>query len=195
MLPTHQIPTHTLLVLSLSIFALSHNSYAVSFQGNIETLRFEAKTNIPAVKVIGEVPKTTISLNVDGTELKNAETKIPVDDLKTGMAIRDRHMKERIFQTPDGKFPDIKFVLSGPVKFTAGTETLVKGLLTIRGTEAEFLSKCVFQGEGLTFAAFCKGEVELSKHQIAPPSHLGVKVQPKVTLAFHVRGNGNESKK
>lgn len=184
----------TLTAFSLAALALSFETSAAPVQGKIEALRFEAKTNIPAVKVVGEMPTTAIQLDAEGTELKKAEIKIPVDSLKTGMAIRDKHMRERIFQTSDGKTPDIEFVLSEPVNFVAGNETVVKGKLKIRGEEAEFTPKCTFQGAGASIAALCSGEVELGKHKIDPPSHLGVKVQQKVTLAFNVRGNGNEAK-
>ncbi len=74
------------------------------------SVEFEAPVNIKALSIHGKANQLTGSLLLDGLNLKEINIKIPINSLSTGMKVRDKHMRQRIFQTEDGKFPDIEFL-------------------------------------------------------------------------------------
>ncbi len=80
---------------------------------SLGSVEFEAPVNIKALTIHGKSDQLTGSLLMDGLKLKQINVKIPVNSLSTGMKVRDKHMRQRIFQTEDGKFPDIQFVSAG----------------------------------------------------------------------------------
>ncbi len=80
---------------------------------SLGSIEFEAPVNIKALTIHGKANQLTGSLLLDGFNLKEINIKIPVNSLSTGMKVRDKHMRQRIFQTEDGKFPDIEFFSSG----------------------------------------------------------------------------------
>ncbi len=80
---------------------------------SLGSVEFESPVNIRALTIHGTANQLTGSLLLDGLNLKEINIKIPVNSLSTGMKVRDKHMRERIFQTEDGKFPDIQFFSAG----------------------------------------------------------------------------------
>jgi len=69
--------------------------------------------NLKALTIHGKANQLTGSLLLDGLNLKQINVKIPVNSISTGMKVRDKHLRQRIFQTEDGEFPDIEFFSSG----------------------------------------------------------------------------------
>ncbi len=86
---------------------------AKSIHLSLGSVEFEAPVNIKALSIHGKANQLTGFLLLDGLNLKQINVKIPVNSLSTGMKVRDKHMRQRIFQTEDGKFPDIEFFSSG----------------------------------------------------------------------------------
>ncbi len=91
--------------------------------------------NLKALIIHGKANQLTGSLLVDGLNLKQINIKIPVNSISTGMKVRDKHLRQRIFQTEEGEFPDIEFFSSG-VNCTGQLDYMecdVKGFLKIGG--------------------------------------------------------------
>ena len=106
---------------------------------SLGSVEFEAPVSVKALTIHGKAKKLTGSVLMDGLNLKKINVKIPVNSLSTGIKVRDKHMRERIFQTEDGKFPDIEFS-SSEVNCTGQIDDMeckVKGFLKIRAVLKE----------------------------------------------------------
>ena len=68
--------------------------------------------NLKALTIHGKANQLTGSLLLDGLNLKQINVKIPVNSISTGMKVRDKHLRQRIFQTEDDEFQDIEFFSS-----------------------------------------------------------------------------------
>ena len=73
---------------------LSHSAFADSVAlGKVE---FLVDTNVKLFKFKGQAGELQSKLVHTGPQLTHLELSIPVQSLKTGMDMRDRHMRERI---------------------------------------------------------------------------------------------------
>src|SRR5215470_3821683 len=77
------------------------------------TATFQVGTNMPGLLVKGksEVVQARVQIrrSSDGLTLDHVSAQLPVKTLATGIALRDQHMREHVFSTPDGQVPDVKF--------------------------------------------------------------------------------------
>lgn len=143
-------------------------------------VEFLVDTNIKMFKFKGEAQELQSKLEHTGTTLKHVELTIPVQSLKTGMDMRDRHMRERIFTTADGKTPDIVFKADS---LSCTGQCQLTGTLTIRGeTRPQILQLSLKDSTHVEGTA----KVELSKFGIEAPSQAGVKVADAVDVHFDV---------
>lgn len=152
------------------------------------TAKFDATTNISAISVHGESTKLHARANVresgETISIERMEATLPVESLKTGMELRDDHMRKRVFTTSDGKVPDIRFV-SEKADCAAGSgESTCKiaGHLSIRGTERPFSIDLKVKKAGDGYHASGDGVVKLSAFGIERPSQLGVTTTDDVSL-------------
>lgn len=157
---------------------LSHSAFADSVAlGKVE---FLVDTNVKLFKFKGQAGELQSKLVHTGPQLTHLELSIPVQSLKTGMDMRDRHMRERIFTTPDGKTPDILFTADS-VQCAAQCE--VTGNLTIRGqTRPQKLMLTMKDPTHVEGTA----QILLSTFGIEAPSQAGVKVADAVAVNFAV---------
>lgn len=109
---------------------------------------------------------------------------IKVDTFKTGMSLRDRHMKEKYMLTE--KHPHATLVLS-PTTLTSefpwdGTLTLKGVTKPVKGT-----GKMAKAGKGRTVEAHFK--INLKDFEVDIPSYLGISVAETVNLSVSVKVN------
>ena len=103
-----------LLAMTLSV-GLSAQSLVRSETVQVDkgVAKFDARTNIPGVKVRGESDALRANVRVrrdsDQLILEEIEAWLPSTSLETGMAIRDAHLQNYIFKTDDGQTPDLTF--------------------------------------------------------------------------------------
>ena len=163
---------------SVALAALAQPTFADSVAlGKVE---FLVDTNVKMFKFKGEAGELQSKLERTGASLKHVELTIPVQSLKTGMDLRDRHMRERIFTTTDGKTPDIVFKADSADCTSACSVT---GTLTIRGqTRPQLIQLTLKDPTHVEGTA----KVELSKFGIEAPSQAGVKVADGVDIKFNV---------
>jgi len=158
---------------------------------SLGSVEFESPVNIKALTIHGKANQLTGSLLLDGLNLKEINIKIPVNSLSTGMKVRDKHMRQRIFQTEDGKFPDIEFFSPG-VNCTGQPDNMeceVRGSLKIRGVPKEVSFPLRVTYKGGEYRA--KGEIviKLTEYEISPPKQFGVKVENNVIIKFEILGH------
>ena len=157
-------------------------------QGSVE---FEAPVNIKALTIHGKSNQVEGSLLVDGLRLTDINIRIPVNSLSTGMKVRDKHMRERIFQTEDGELPDIEFY-SSEANCTGQTDNMeceVKGFLKIRSLPKEVSIPLRVTYKGGKYQASGETVIKLTEYDISPPSQFGVKMQNIIIIRFEVSGN------
>lgn len=143
-------------------------------------LEFQVETNVKLFRFKGEAGLGSASLERSGDQLKSLELKFPVETLKTGMSLRDKHMRERVFTTADGKTPDVVFRASD-VRCSGACS--MNGTLSIRGETRPVVLTVQMRdsnhAEGST-------QIALSKFGIEAPSQAGVRVLDQVDVRFGV---------
>jgi len=158
-----KLPAIILTTLALSISALAKDAPVVVKVELKPIGSFEATTG----SVIGRGKK-----NKDVFEAK--EVKIPVATLKTGMSLRDDHMKDYL------KFKEHKFIIAKNIKATKGTGTAdfeVKGITK----PVKFTYKDL--GSNSAQARF---KLNLKDYEISGINYKGVGVQDEVEITATV---------
>jgi polyisoprenoid-binding protein YceI len=167
------------------------------------TVAFAVATNVPAVSVHGESEALRASVRLrhspGGVVLEEVEAIVPVHSLKTGIAVRDGHMRNRIFTTKVGQVPDLRFVARGaacpPAAARRDTVCRVAGELAIRGVTRPFAMVLTVAERNGTFKVSGDGEVKLSAYAIPRPSQLMVTTADvvKLRVSFVARPAGMAS--
>lgn len=155
----------------------------------LDTLEFFAAANVSAFNVSGIAKSLDGEAVFSATGIAKLQVRIPVDALTTRMSLRDKHMGKRIFETKDGKRPDV--VLStADVKCSKPEAGLRKcplaGDLEIQGIKRPFKIDISLKENAGTTSAEGEGVVKLSDYGIPQPEQLGVKVADEVKLKVKV---------
>jgi polyisoprenoid-binding protein YceI len=116
--------------------------------------------------------------------LEQIKATVPVSTLRTGIGLRDEHMREYIFATPDKQMPDVTFAAPGADCARAGAAytCAADGTLTIRGTARPFRIALDVARDGEAFRVKGSGKVALSAYGIERPSQFGVRTNDEVTI-------------
>lgn len=153
----------------------------------ISEINFKAKTNLPSITISGKTKnaeKAKIEFDAKNKNIISTfNLEFSPNELQTGLSLRDNHMKEKIFQAADGSLPLIQFSLNKPIQLPL-KDSEIDGKLSLRGVSAAFNPKCSSSLEGQKLKIDCKGMINIEKHSITPPTHLGVKVLPEVEVAL-----------
>ena len=154
--------------------------------------KFDARTNIPGVKVRGESDALRANVLVrrdsDQLILEEIDAWLPSTSLETGMGIRDAHLQNYIFTTDDGQTPDLTFTAANmmcPSARAGEVKCDISGNLTIRGVQRPFTLATKIREQGgsvTTFRVVGEGSIELSDYGIERPSYLGVTIKDSVKL-------------
>lgn len=160
------------------------------------TATFQVGTNMPGLFVKGKSEalqaRVQIHRSAAGVTLEHIEAQLPVKTLTTGIAMRDQHMREHIFTTPDGEVPDVKFEGEGVScpGIVPGHEgsCRVSGTLSIRGTPRNFsvLLKIREASGATAFRAAGDGGLRLSEYGIDQPTQFGVKTENEIQIHFEL---------
>jgi polyisoprenoid-binding protein YceI len=152
---------------------------------SVKKVAFVAETNVKMFKFKGEAQDLKGSVESAGTTLSSLQLRIPVDTLKTGMGIRDLHMKERVFTAKDGTIPDVVYVAERSDCKTVGSEQecAIQGKLTIRGEQKSYPLTVTVKG-----AKNVQGHAQINVLDFGvDPKQLlysGIKVDPSVAVDF-----------
>lgn len=101
----HPLLTFLVAALTLPLVQPTSASAAETLRGRLD---FEAVTNVNMFHFAGGASFAS-PLERKGASLSHLEIRIPIKDLTTGMDIRDKHMRERVFTADDGTTPDLVF--------------------------------------------------------------------------------------
>ena len=171
---------------------------AVPVKVDAATVSFEVTTNVFSTTVRGK--STTLVVNTQlrdagaALHLERIEATVPVATLRTGIKLRDEHMRKYIFETPDGQVPDVRFSADraqcsqAP---NAGTYTCpTSGTLSIRGTARPLQLELRVSRNGDGFKVTGDTSVTLSSYGIERPSQFGVTTEDTVRIHVELNAKG-----
>ena len=164
-----------------------------------ETIQFESttksgSTNFEAVgkpamiKINGTAPspKSTLIFK-DGAASLEAE--LDLDNFKTGIDLRDEHMKEKYLEV--AKYPKAKLTITkvdfpldwekNPTKFSDREFT---GTLNLHGKDAQIKGTHSMNEKNISEAQF---KINLNDHNIEIPNYLGIKVVDIITVKTQIQ--------
>jgi polyisoprenoid-binding protein YceI len=154
------------------------------------SVSFEVATNVFSTTVRGR--STALAgrarLRDAGTalHLEQIEATVPVTSLRTGIKVRDEHMRKYIFETGDGQLIDVRFSASGadcPQASAADLYTCsASGMLSIRGTPRPLDMELKVSRNGDEFQASGDATIALSSYGIERPSQFGVRTDDAVRI-------------
>lgn len=159
----------------------------------LEKLSFSAPANVKAFNVNGEAKSLEGEALITSNAVEKLTVTVPVSALTTNMSMRDKHMRERIFQTQDGKLPPVNLTAKSkecmPVqspKESPKQLCTLEGVLEIQGTARPFSMKLDIERTGNKVTGSGKGVVKLSDYGIPQPEQLGIKVSNEVEIDVRV---------
>lgn len=175
--------------LMLTLTFLSTSYASVDFRSSASTgkLNFEAVGKPAMIKIKGEssAPQTFLSLNDGKARL---ESDLDLEQLKTGIDLRDEHMKEKYLETK--KYPKAKLVISSlsiPVDWEKNPTNVslqeFNGTLNLHGKEAPVKGTFTLSDKNEANAEF---KIKLTDFGIETPDYLGVKVADLVTIKTQI---------
>lgn len=124
---------------------------------------------------------TTHQLRVedDGTTLKVV---VPLSGLQTGIALRDRHMREKYLEVQ--KYPDAVLALTwSAVKLPEdgrSLEATAPGMMTLHGKSHEVQARYKIARSGSSYQVSGNVALDIRDYGIEIPSYFGVTVQPDI---------------
>jgi polyisoprenoid-binding protein YceI len=149
-------------------------AHSANYHGELE---YSVRTNTRAVRFSGKAQGLAQAVIADGS-LSAVSVRFAPETFKTGLSLRDTHLRERILADAPALFESESVcALEGPC--------LLRGLLTLRGQTRplEIQARIVSGGESVE-AQF---SLSLSAQGLEAPSHLGVTVQDEIPLKIKFR--------
>lgn len=159
------------------------------------SVKFQATTNVSAISIHGQSSDLRVQANVSHENgqlvLEALEARLDPKNLSTGMALRDNHMREKIFSNGTPTAPMLSFnsprvLCPEPAK---GQETTcnVSGTFTMRGIQKPFAIPMRIKSDGARYKVTGEGPIKISEYGIEPPCQLGVCVADAVKLRIEVQ--------
>lgn len=134
------------------------------------------------LKIVGNTSQITVK--EDGA---NVIVSVPLATLDTGIAIRNKHMKEKYLETD--KFPNAELTVArGAVKEGSGS---AQGTIKIHGQSKPVTFSYNAKKNGAAFAVDGSMHVNIKDFGIDVPSYLGVTVKPDVDIAVKFSATDN----
>lgn len=148
------------------------------------TVTFLATGKPGFLRINGEGGEPAGHFTMDSAQSKvtSGDITVHLDAFKTGLSLRDQHMKEKYLETK--QFPDATFK-AAPLAFKDGKlpgETDLKGTLTLHGVTKPVTANVKVTEKKLSMQIEADFEIVLSDFQIAIPGYAGITVAEKVKV-------------
>jgi polyisoprenoid-binding protein YceI len=163
---------------------LAGGAKAATYAAKDCEMAFETTGSPVLVKIVGKSKKPCQGkFDVDGDAIKVAELSLELNDLDTGIPLRNKHLRENYIHVE--KFPsatltvseakDLKAKMAG----TSKDESDFNGTLTFHGKTAPVRAGKYSIKKNTVTATF---DIDLGDHSVEKPSFMGVKVVDLVHL-------------
>ena len=177
---------------SLASFTLAAtpapSTQEINFAGDKGTITFDAVGKPAAIKIHGEGGSAKGTMSLAGKKL-SGQLVFPLDTLKTGIELRDTHMKEKYLDVPH--YSEAKLTIKDlelPEAFAQGTESELKefpfkGMLTLKGVEKEVTGSCDVKRKDGSMEVTAKFSLKLTDYKVDIPSYMGIVVAEDVKVS------------
>ncbi len=179
--------TFPILFLMMAHPALAAKAEALGFRpAAASEVQFEAVGRPSLLKIKGHGAKLQGDLKIEN-QIASGTFEIQLDDLDTGIDLRNRHMKENYLKT--NEFPKAVLELEPiqlPADWAPGKDlsTPFKGKLTLKGKTEPINGEFKIQGANLaTEAAFT---IRLSDFDVGVPKYMGITVADTVNASVKI---------
>jgi polyisoprenoid-binding protein YceI len=139
-----------------------------------------------------KIEGTTSDLKV-AEEGPNVTISVPLANLTTGIALRDRHMRDKYLEVP--KYPEGTLTIArSALKFPANGEKAAgdaSGMLKLHGQTKAVSVHYDAKAEGGAFAVQGRFHINMTDFGINVPIYLGVTVKPDVDVSASFRVSGS----
>jgi len=172
------------------------NQFEVDFSKGSSKIEFLAVGRPSAIKIRGKSSTAQGILKVipAGNQFKVEGTiKVPLEPLDTGIALRDRHMKEKYLEVK--KYPNAELTLTEaklPSSFNAddfkGTVPF-SGTLDLHGQKRPVSGNADVEKHGSETTVHVEFPLKLSEFGIPTPEFSGIKVAEDVQVFADLSGN------
>lgn len=178
-----------LCAVALGMVVISASAAGVAALASPSDARVSFQASGPAgLKIEGTTPDLKVSED-SGT----IAIDVPLANLNTGIALRDRHMREKYLEV--AKYPSATLLVArSALKLPAAGGSMegdVPGTLKLHGQSHAVTVHYDAKGDAAGFSAHGKFRVNMNDYGITVPTYLGVTVKPDVDVAasFHVAGS------
>lgn len=176
----------TLALLLLSQASLASPAKAIDVGTQDSKVEFLAVGRPSLMKIRGTGGKLKGKLELSGGSI-SGELSVPLDPVKTGIELRDEHMKKKYLETE--KFPEATLTISSltleqdPLEknFTA-KDVPFKGKLKVHGVEQDVTGSLDVISEPNRINVSARVKTNITSHKIDLPSYLGIKVADDVEI-------------
>jgi polyisoprenoid-binding protein YceI len=151
-------------------------------------INFEAIGKPAMIKIKGEGPPPKSELLFSEGKV-SLTSELQLDQLKTGIDLRDEHMHEKYLETK--KYPKAKIIISPlnlPIDWLQKPRNLdaqeFSGTLFLHGKESPIKGTFKINESQVVEAEF---KIKLSDYDIEIPNYLGIKVAELVTVKTKIR--------
>lgn len=177
-----------ILTLTTLFFANTLNA-ATQFQFKPEMGKVEFKTKgwPNLVKIPGKGKGVSGQLTEHQGKV-TGELVFDLTSLKTGIELRDTHMKDNYLQVTEHPTAKLSFKdMSIPADFDGSFK--FKGLLTLHGEEKEISGEAEMDKDGKTITVKGEFPIKITDFKIPVPSYKGITVAEKVSVKFETKVN------
>lgn len=140
------------------------------------------------VSIVGQ--SNQLSVTDDGQQLTIV---VPLAPLKTGIDLRDRHMKEKYLEVPKYPNAELRVDRKALVLPAAGqkAEKSASGELKLHGKAKRETVQYTATHDATGYAVSGTMHINMKDYGVEVPSYLGVTVKPEVDISvqFHVTGS------
>jgi len=150
---------------------------ATTLAATLESLEFTVPVSVSALTIHGKVENQDFQIEKNEKGIQSIQISIPADHFKTGIELRDRHMRDKIFTDSQGTVHPIAFK-SKNIVCSSTDSCKASGSLSIRGITRPYNLSFTYKDN----QAVIQGSVLLSDFEISPPGYLGVNVKNEIVF-------------
>ncbi len=173
---------HLLILLSLIVSFSTQAAVKYQFEPTLGKVEFKTKGWPNLITIKGEGTGVTGTLMEDGKKV-SGDLVFNLDTLKTGISLRDDHMKNKYLQVE--KHPEAKLSLSQvEVPENLNGEFDFMGELELHGTKKSVKGQAELEEEDGQLVIKGSIPIKLSEFNIDTPSYKGITVAENVNINF-----------
>jgi len=158
------------------------NSLVYKITSGTVTFLATGKPGFLRINGEGGKPAGHFTMDAGHSKVTSGDITVHLDAFETGLATRDRHMKEKYLETK--KFPDAIFK-AAPLAFKDGKvpgETDLKGTLTLHGVTKPVTANVKVTAKKFAMQIEADFDIVLSDFKIEIPEYAGITVAEKVKV-------------